>query len=116
MNTRKVGVIGESIAANYVLNLGYTIIERNAYIRWGELDLIATKANALVFFEVKFSRGIISAEEMFTRRKRNHLHRTICAYIYKNKIYDVYSKYLGLIAINSTGYNHQIKLFMEGLY
>lgn len=44
---------GEDIAAEYLKDNGFVIIERNFRIRGGEIDIIATKDNILVFVEVK---------------------------------------------------------------
>lgn len=44
---------GEDLAVNYLRKHGYTIIERNFRKGYGEIDIIATKNNTLVFIEVK---------------------------------------------------------------
>ena len=44
---------GEIIAANFLIEKGYRIAEKNYRCRLGEVDLIAEKAGRLVFFEVK---------------------------------------------------------------
>jgi putative endonuclease len=51
------GKKGEDIAANYLQKHGYRIIERNFKARYGELDIICTKDNTLVFVEVKTRIG-----------------------------------------------------------
>lgn len=55
----RLGLIGETLAADYLVQHGYDIIERNwraptASLR-GELDIIAKKDHRLVFVEVKAS-------------------------------------------------------------
>ena len=47
------GIRGEEIAANYLKKKGYRIISRNFRLRNGEIDIIATHNNTLVFIEVK---------------------------------------------------------------
>ncbi len=47
------GNSGEDIAAEYLKDNGFAIIERNFRIRGGEIDIIATKNNILIFVEVK---------------------------------------------------------------
>lgn len=47
------GIKGENIAAAYLQDNGYTIIERNYRKQYGEVDIIATYKNTLVFVEVK---------------------------------------------------------------
>lgn len=46
-------ILGENIACSYLAKKGYTILERNFRVRNGELDIIATYKNTLVFIEVK---------------------------------------------------------------
>ena len=45
--------LGEEIAAKYLTKLGYKIIEKNFRKGYGEIDIIATYNNILVFIEVK---------------------------------------------------------------
>ena len=45
--------LGEEIATNYLKNKGYKIIERNFRKGYGEIDIIATFENTLIFVEVK---------------------------------------------------------------
>ncbi len=49
----KLGQTGEQIAADHLVHRGFKILERNYRTRWGELDIIATDGNTLVFCEVK---------------------------------------------------------------
>lgn len=44
---------GEQIASDYLSKKGYKIIDRNFRKGYGEIDIIATKDNTLVFIEVK---------------------------------------------------------------
>jgi len=53
-NTKNKGFKGESIACEYLINLGYKILERNRLTRFGELDIISKEDNKnIVFIEVK---------------------------------------------------------------
>ena len=56
MKEKEVGNLGEDIAAQYLTSLGYEIIERNYTVKGGEIDIIATLGEMLVFVEVK-ARG-----------------------------------------------------------
>jgi len=38
---KQTGNLGETIAAKYLTNKGFTIVERNYWRKWGELDLVA---------------------------------------------------------------------------
>ncbi len=52
-NTRTIGIIGEDIAKNYLLDNGYKILERNFRVKSGEIDIIAQLNQIIVFIEVK---------------------------------------------------------------
>ena len=48
-----IGNKGEIIAANYLANKGFQVLEKNFKTRYGELDLVALEADCIVFVEVK---------------------------------------------------------------
>jgi putative endonuclease len=50
---RSRGQLGERIAEGHLERRGYRVIERNYRTRYGEIDLIAVDARAIVFCEVK---------------------------------------------------------------
>ena len=50
---QELGRLGETRAAEYLAGQGYKIREKNFRCREGEIDLIATKDDFLVFIEVK---------------------------------------------------------------
>lgn len=60
---RQIGDTGESVACKYLENRGYTLIERNYLKPWGEIDIIAEKAEKLYFIEVKSVSRDTSAGE-----------------------------------------------------
>ncbi|WP_297889701.1 YraN family protein, partial [Sulfurihydrogenibium sp.] len=53
MNKRSLGKEKEDIAANYLKEKGYEILERNFYTKYGEIDIIAYKDDTIVIVEVK---------------------------------------------------------------
>ena len=53
MNTRNVGNDGEDRAVSFLLEKGYSIIDRNWRTRSGEIDIIVYKNETLVFVEGK---------------------------------------------------------------
>ena len=57
MKSRETGNLGEDIAAKYLTSLGYEIVERNYTVKGGEIDIIATFGETLVFVEVKTRQG-----------------------------------------------------------
>lgn len=77
------GRAGEELAARYVQERHFTILERNYRTRYGEWDLIAKKGQLLVFIEVKarssFQFG--SPHEFVDRTKRKRLRRAADIYL-----------------------------------
>ena len=53
MNNRYEGIDGENIAVRYMREHGMTILERNYSTPQGEIDVIATEGEYLIFCEVK---------------------------------------------------------------
>lgn len=72
---KRTGQRGEELAAVYLAGKGYTIITRNWRCAIGELDLIATDGQTLVFVEVRARRGghLGAAEESITPAKQTRL-------------------------------------------
>lgn len=50
---RKLGDIGENVACDFLKRRGFEIIERNYLRKWGEIDIITKKSDAIHFIEVK---------------------------------------------------------------
>jgi putative endonuclease len=86
-----VGTRGEDEACNFLKNLGFSIIERNFWRKWGEIDVIARKGNELRFVEVKaVSRETVRENDDYEPEdnlhpwKRKRLRRVIETYLLKN--------------------------------
>lgn len=93
---RKVGYEGEEIAAKLLLGKGYKILERNYYTKFGEIDLIASKNNALIFIEVKLKHGdnFGTPEEMIGNSKLFQVQRMAEFYLMdKPKMTEIYKTY-----------------------
>lgn len=83
MRRRRIGALGEEIAANYLKRRGYLILERNIRLGEGEIDIIAEKGEFLVFVEVRTRTGSSfgTPEESVTAQKRERLLTLAQAYI-----------------------------------
>lgn len=55
--SRAKGNIAEEKATKYLEDLGYEILDRNFYIKGGEIDIICKKNSVLHFVEVKSGSG-----------------------------------------------------------
>lgn len=83
---QEVGKRGESLAANYLKNLGYSIIATNWRYSHYEIDLIAKDGNMLVVVEVKSrtSDQFSHPEDSVDKKKRGKLVKAAEAYIFNN--------------------------------
>jgi putative endonuclease len=91
----ELGKQGEEIAANYLIRLGYEILERNYHSQQGELDLIARHKNFLVFVEVKsYSyRSYGSPVGAVRRAKKQSLIHAAQTYLYRHEINNTFSRF-----------------------
>ncbi|MEU8224996.1 YraN family protein [Kribbella sp. NPDC048915] len=66
-----VGRYGEDLAARYLSNHGFAVLERNWRCALGEIDIVAREGDTLVVCEVKTRRGLNygSPLESITYRK-----------------------------------------------
>ena len=69
---KNLGDSGERVAALFLEQRGYKILERSWRTRGGEIDLVAEDADGLAFVEVRTRRGDSAGmpEESLTPRKR----------------------------------------------
>jgi putative endonuclease len=87
-----VGRRGEDEACIFLKKLGFSIIDRNYWRKWGEIDVIAKRGNELRFVEVKtVSRERFSTtgddyepEDNIHPWKRKRLRRVIETYLLAN--------------------------------
>ncbi len=94
----KRGKEGEQLAADFLVQKGFEIVERNYRHKQGEIDLIVKKANWLIFVEVKArsSYAFGHPEEFVDYKKVKTILEVADHYIYKtdwqgNVRYDIVS-------------------------
>ncbi|MEK9133215.1 MAG: YraN family protein [Patescibacteria group bacterium] len=85
MHPRRSGSIGEELACKYLASHGFKIIKKNFTISGGEVDIIAKKADLLVFIEVKTrtNESFGNADESINFAKKRSLKRTVAKYLAK---------------------------------
>ncbi len=84
LSKKKIGSLGEELAALYIRMRGYKILERNYNVpRVGELDIVAEDSEYLCFVEVRLRsrRDFGTPAETVTREKRRRLIRAAQCYI-----------------------------------
>ena len=83
-STRKLGLYGEDLACKYLQAKGYVILERNFRCRrFGEIDIVASKAGVLSFIEVKTRRSSRYGKpaEAVTLAKQRKIYRVAQYYL-----------------------------------
>lgn len=56
MNKRQIGTDYESLAAKYLVEQGFSILDKNYRNRTGEIDIIARDGEYICFVEVKYRK------------------------------------------------------------
>jgi putative endonuclease len=86
--SKDIGNLGEELAANYLIEFGYKILDRNFRSHQGEIDIIAEDGDVLVFIEVKnYSfRSFGSPYSAISKSKKENIIRTARYYLHKYRI------------------------------
>ncbi len=84
----KIGISGEDIAVNYLINLNYKISYRNFRSYFGEIDIIAIDKNELVFIEVKTrtQKNFGTPAEAVDINKKHHIYKTAEYFLLLNNL------------------------------
>lgn len=90
MGTKRIGDMGEEVAAKYLRKKGYKILDRNYRCRFGEIDIIAKLKDYYVFVEVKTRRNENYGRpvESINTVKIKHILKTIQFYLSQNRIHN----------------------------
>lgn len=81
---QKLGKRGEDLVGEYLEQQGYSILVKNWHAgRYGEIDLIATQGDEIVFIEVKtrLGKGFGNPEEAVNKFKQEKLRLAAQAFI-----------------------------------
>jgi len=84
MSNKYTGSKGEEMAAEYLKQNGYNIVERNWRFKHWEVDIIASKGNCMHFFEIKTRSSEMYGhpEESISKKKMNNLRNAAEEYQY----------------------------------
>lgn len=75
--TQKVGLEAEEVAWQFLKRRGFKLLDRNYNTRRGELDMVVTKDDSLVFVEVRFRKRLdygTGAESIDWRKQQKLIH------------------------------------------
>jgi len=96
-NTKEIGDLGEEIAEKWLKSKGFSILDRNYWKKWGEIDIITQQGSTIHFVEVKSTeRGNIRnfkpendsyrPEEKVHPQKLKRMSRVIQTYLIEKNI------------------------------
>lgn len=106
-NRKQIGAYGEALALRKYLAAGYDLIEKNYRCRFGEIDLIVSKDNLLIFVEVrtKTTERYGYGEESITVKKKLTIKQVSQHYLLNTQLmskqelnvqYDVVAVYINI--------------------
>jgi len=104
------GSAGEALAAHYLEDLGFRILERNFRFGRGEIDLVAEDGRELVFVEVKWrrTRSYGRPEDAISPWKERQLQMVAEGYLFRHGIENRPCRF-DVIAIDESGDQPEIR-------
>lgn len=113
---KNTGDHGEKLAAGFLVNEGYEILETNFRYQKAEIDLIASKGDTLVFVEVKTRKNNAFGypEEFVDEKKAEMVLSAAEFYIYENDwTGDIRFDVISILLDNDS---HEIMHFKDSFY
>ena len=83
------GVNAEKAVINYFLQKKFVLVAHRYKTKYGEIDLILTKDNYLIFTEVKFRR-VLPQEDIISENQKKRISRAAIHFLAENPMYDQY--------------------------
>ena len=105
----QMGIWGEEVAAEYLQDQGYHLLERDWHSGHRDIDIIAQQGEVIVFVEVKTRRhsDIIPPEQAVDWKKRRNLRQAINHYV-KYKRIDNPIRFDIITVVGSLGVPHPV--------
>lgn len=105
------GDLGESAAAAYLENRGFSILDRNYRIKNAEIDIIAKDGNAIAFIEVKtrknLRKGLPAESVNYVKQKK--IISAAMYYIRENNLNNVRLRFDVIEVFLQNNYNDSFK-------
>ncbi len=85
---KRTGAQGEALARRYLRQRGYRIIDSNWSSLFGELDIVAERAGALTFVEVKTRRAADTEAALggITTAKKERMLKAVYQYLHEKEL------------------------------
>ena len=101
------GVKAEDVAANFLEEQGYKILERRYKTKYGEIDIIALSESGgekvLCFIEVKIRKGYDEAVEAVTPRTQQRIEKSALFFLSQEPAYIAHDMRFDVVAITRGG-------------
>lgn len=116
VSQREIGELAELHAKNYLLSLGYKILDTNWYHGHLELDIVAQDGEELVIVEVKSRNGIRyeHPSEAVTNAKMKRIVEAADAYILEKDL--DYETRFDVVTVIFFGQNFELEHFKDAFY
>lgn len=115
MQSNTYGKRSEIIAADYLREKGYKIIETNYKNKVGEIDIIAQDNDYIVFVEVKarLSQKFGHPFEAIDERKQQKIHNVASIYLMQNKKYGTKCRFdaISILGLENPEITHIVDAF-----
>lgn len=101
-STHEKGQHGEDKACTWLIENGYKIIERNFRTRSGEIDIICTKGQKLIFVEVKSlpHGNLETLSHELNKLKQQKIIKTAKCYLQKHREYNSWYIQFDVLALD----------------
>lgn len=115
-DSKKIGLDGEELAANYLEKKGYSILFRNWSFLHKEIDIIAEFNNELIIIEVKTRTAgyLISPLEAVNLRKQRFIIQAANLFIQKHNV-NLEVRF-DIVTVIFTKYNFEIEHIENAFY
>lgn len=113
---KEIGFYGENIALRFLQENNYKILEKNFNCSSGEIDLIVSKGEFLIFTEVKsrFSNSFGNPKESVTCFKQRRIINAAKYYMHIKKLYNFYIRFDVIEIIFNINYtNYSINFIQD---
>lgn len=88
LNKRVQGEHFENLALNFLEKEGFSLLEKNFYCKYGEIDIILRKSDLIVFVEVKqrSSKSFGTGFDAISYTKQKKMYLTAQNFLYKHSL------------------------------
>lgn len=112
-NLRAVGTDKERLAADYLREKGYEILEMNYRIRQSEIDIVAREGRTIIFAEVKYRKNNSCGMpgEAVDHRKQARISRAAMHYLATHGLWEKVPCRFDVVEILNTEVRHIVNAF-----